>query len=105
MNASLSAIASWPPIGRPHCSRAPDHSRATFRHHLPPAAHRAGNESRPALSVVSAILSPCPSRPTTFSAGTRTSWKRVTLFSRSEEHTSELQSRRDLVCRLLLEKK
>src|SRR5690349_18107629 len=26
-------------------------------------------------------------------------------YSRSEEHTSELQSRRDLVCRLLLEKK
>src|SRR5438874_7622331 len=30
--------------------------------------------------------------------------RRATL-SRSEEHTSELQSRRDLVCRLLLEKK
>src|SRR5438874_7153426 len=28
-----------------------------------------------------------------------------TSTSRSEEHTSELQSRRDLVCRLLLEKK
>src|SRR5690349_21983458 len=27
------------------------------------------------------------------------------LARRSEEHTSELQSRRDLVCRLLLEKK
>src|SRR5438874_8887028 len=27
------------------------------------------------------------------------------MFRRSEEHTSELQSRRDLVCRLLLEKK
>src|SRR5690349_23502936 len=27
------------------------------------------------------------------------------LVLRSEEHTSELQSRRDLVCRLLLEKK
>src|SRR5690349_24390983 len=27
------------------------------------------------------------------------------LAFRSEEHTSELQSRRDLVCRLLLEKK
>src|SRR5690349_21925097 len=27
------------------------------------------------------------------------------LSSRSEEHTSELQSRRELVCRLLLEKK
>src|SRR2546428_1611826 len=29
----------------------------------------------------------------------------VALQSRSEEHTSELQSRSDLVCRLLLEKK
>src|SRR5690349_22527466 len=29
----------------------------------------------------------------------------LTLPFRSEEHTSELQSRRDLVCRLLLEKK
>src|SRR5699024_11321159 len=29
----------------------------------------------------------------------------LTLFLRSEEHTSELQSRFDLVCRLLLEKK
>src|SRR5690349_24049521 len=28
-----------------------------------------------------------------------------TIAERSEEHTSELQSRRDLVCRLLLEKK
>src|SRR5690349_24168783 len=27
------------------------------------------------------------------------------VSTRSEEHTSELQSRRDLVCRLLLEKK
>src|SRR5690349_23190753 len=31
--------------------------------------------------------------------------KRYRRKSRSEEHTSELQSRRDLVCRLLLEKK
>ena len=29
----------------------------------------------------------------------------VNTFSRSEEHTSELQSRSNLVCRLLLEKK
>src|SRR5690349_22122777 len=28
-----------------------------------------------------------------------------TALKRSEEHTSELQSRRDIVCRLLLEKK
>src|SRR5206468_11577458 len=32
------------------------------------------------------------------------SWRRAAR-SRSEEHTSELQSRSDLVCRLLLEKK
>src|SRR5690349_23665429 len=35
-------------------------------------------------------------------------WSRIACTSasvRSEEHTSELQSRRDLVCRLLLEKK
>src|SRR3712207_8499068 len=31
--------------------------------------------------------------------------RRVDLFVRSEEHTSELQSRQYLVCRLLLEKK
>src|SRR5690349_24203920 len=29
----------------------------------------------------------------------------VPIVERSEDHTSELQSRRDLVCRLLLEKK
>src|SRR5690606_41559124 len=29
----------------------------------------------------------------------------VEVFARSEEHTSELQSRENLVCRLLLEKK
>src|SRR5438874_7894863 len=46
---------------------------------------------------------------------TANSWRYVRLHpfaknwlsgtARSEEHTSELQSRRDLVCRLLLEKK
>src|SRR5207249_6999135 len=36
-----------------------------------------------------------------------TCWRRIQVWvnSRSEEHTSELQSRFDLVCRLLLEKK
>src|SRR3989440_1408281 len=40
-----------------------------------------------------------PSRPRKMSR--RKTWS----LSRSEEHTSELQSRSDLVCRLLLEKK
>src|SRR5690349_22195952 len=35
----------------------------------------------------------------------RTKKFRDVALTRSEEHTSELQSRRDLVCRLLLEKK
>src|SRR5437868_10708345 len=36
---------------------------------------------------------------------TARSFRRRSTVSRSEEHTSELQSRFDLVCRLLLEKK
>src|SRR5260221_8769471 len=35
----------------------------------------------------------------------RALWCRVAQRGRSEEHTSELQSHSDLVCRLLLEKK
>src|SRR3712207_8574504 len=36
---------------------------------------------------------------------TRYGWRYFGIDSRSEEHTSELQSRQYLVCRLLLEKK
>src|SRR5258707_4519699 len=42
---------------------------------------------------------PNPIRPAAFASGCRTRSRR------SEEHTSELQSRQYLVCRLLLEKK
>src|SRR5690349_22530904 len=41
----------------------------------------------------------------TSSTGSLPSIKGRSTRGRSEEHTSELQSRRDLVCRLLLEKK
>src|SRR5438874_3402718 len=44
---------------------------------------------------------PTPIAPTRAVARSRSAGSR----RRSEEHTSELQSRRDLVCRLLLEKK
>src|SRR5690625_5947341 len=37
--------------------------------------------------------------------GARNALLRITTIARSEEHTSELQSRGHLVCRLLLEKK
>src|SRR5687768_18168730 len=42
----------------------------------------------------------CPPRRSSDSSAPTESW-----WSRSEEHTSELQSRLHLVCRLLLEKK
>src|SRR2546422_7868401 len=59
-------------------------------HHGPltPASHRA---------VV-------PNVPATSPRG-KSRWLGTTLRIRSEEHTSELQSRLHLVCRLLLEKK
>src|SRR3712207_7723586 len=38
-------------------------------------------------------------------AGAALGWTRGRSMQRSEEHTSELQSRQYLVCRLLLEKK
>src|SRR2546429_4853295 len=48
--------------------------------------------------------SPLRCRPRQQFGGLRTAVRRVHL-ERSEEHTSELQSRLHLVCRLLLEKK
>src|SRR3712207_8064854 len=38
-------------------------------------------------------------------SGNKPEWMVVDVIPRSEEHTSELQSRQYLVCRLLLEKK
>src|SRR2546429_5070297 len=43
-------------------------------------------------------------RPTTSPCSRMTSGSKCTSSRRSEEHTSELQSRLHLVCRLLLEK-
>src|SRR5436190_18560189 len=48
----------------------------------------------------------CPSRPDAGKKPRATTQRRILVgYSRSEEHTSELQSHSDLVCRLLLEKK
>src|SRR5699024_12007259 len=56
---------------------------------------------RPSVDCRSTWCWGTPSR-----APRRAGWQRPTrTFMRSEEHTSELQSRFDLVCRLLLEKK
>src|SRR2546422_7350012 len=54
-------------------------------------------------SMRSSTAAPAASRPGPPNASTLASGSR--RFRRSEEHTSELQSRLHLVCRLLLEKK
>src|SRR5690349_23087892 len=53
-----------------------------------------------ALPIFAQDSVPAPRRRDGHRAAQETSFE-----TRSEEHTSELQSRRDLVCRLLLEKK
>src|SRR5690349_24237609 len=54
---------------------------------------------------LSARYSGASSKSRPISSSTASSISRNSSWRRSEEHTSELQSRRDLVCRLLLEKK
>src|SRR5207302_10534632 len=57
-------------------------------------------------SVISAACCVACESASTFATGVLPRNFRVRCkFSRSEEHTSELQSRENLVCRLLLEKK
>src|SRR5947199_3714188 len=52
------------------------------------------------------VNSPSTSNPSSSAVRSRSVWSRHAWTSwRSEEHTSELQSLRHLVCRLLLEKK
>src|SRR5438874_10614919 len=53
-----------------------------------------------ALLVCNVLNTKCPVNDASIPVCAKKSWR-----ARSEEHTSELQSRRDLVCRLLLEKK
>src|SRR6266496_5179798 len=69
--------------------------------------------SRSVKRPVDSITMSTPRSPQLSCDGSRSAEARIGLPStliedsskRSEEHTSELQSRRDLVCRLLLEKK
>src|SRR3712207_8409649 len=64
--------------------------------------------SRRSCGTARSALRRSPSRPpttATASSPTTSSGRPSTPPGRSEEHTSELQSRQYLVCRLLLEKK
>src|SRR5436305_10556073 len=62
-------------------------------------------QSEPAPNAPAALLTqPGAARVTAAKPTARKPWYAI-LYVRSEEHTSELQSRPHLVCRLLLEKK
>src|SRR5690606_40515557 len=73
-----------------------------------PARYSMISSAPPRYTAPCTAVSPCaltsltPPPPTSYARRHRGAWRRV---SRSEEHTSELQSREKLVCRLLLEKK
>src|SRR5690606_8764919 len=86
-----------------HC-----HSRTTL-----PVSGRKRSASMPIAPAFFSTIWPCwratvmrraPVRPFRSSTG-RSSPRSTACRKRSEEHTSELQSRENLVCRLLLEKK
>src|SRR5690606_40585041 len=74
------------------CSNPVRSSMPAMTDILPPAQHRTCRKS---MSMRWAILG--------FTKVAQSIW--VPMNTRSEEHTSELQSRENLVCRLLLEKK
>ena len=77
MNAMRCAGSSCWPIGLPHWTRWLANSRAIFVAHLHTPAQMAGIAKRPVFSVGQGDLSPKPSRPITFLAGTKTSVYRV----------------------------
>src|SRR5690625_5558386 len=62
-------------------------------------------EDRYSLKPVSSRLGELLGQEVAFATDTVGASARETISGRSEEHTSELQSRGHLVCRLLLEKK
>src|SRR5204862_8019686 len=104
----------------PHSPPPPSHTSTLSLHDALPISSIAmpATSSCARYELLSAPVTPCCSVPIwrkpsscSFSLMTIRQARSCssTAFSksvpRSEEHTSELQSRRDLVCRLLLEKK
>src|SRR3712207_7401866 len=60
---------------------------------------------RPRSGVITRSVQPVPGDTVPSGAATLSTARAAVVPTRSEEHTSELQSRQYLVCRLLLEKK
>src|SRR2546422_3101193 len=80
----------------------------SIRYTLPRGASTARSRLAPSPTCSSSFASPARRRTRRKQIGPTSSWTPIIAtirVSRSEEHTSELQSRLHLVCRLLLEKK
>src|SRR5260370_18914150 len=60
---------------------------------------------RSSSAPVARAVSPSPSSQVTSTTSSASTASALARWTRSEEHTSELQSHLNLVCRLLLEKK
>src|SRR3712207_7108957 len=73
-----------------------------FRSHVAPVRTSSGPAPRPGAMRQATSPAAISVQPVTASG---TAWAASPHPNRSEEHTSELQSRQYLVCRLLLEKK
>src|SRR5690349_22182008 len=88
---AILCVAAWTPAQQSQIS--PDvYNEMKFRY-IGPVGNRA--------TAVAGI----PGNPNIYYVGAASGGIFKSTDARSEEHTSELQSRRDLVCRLLLEKK
>src|SRR5260370_26651700 len=97
------------------CSPACSFRSISFNTHGPPSAYRKLTLSRWISGGAQPLESNCSGKvPAVFSGSVSTMSDslstcsrsmRIDIMLRSEEHTSELQSHLNLVCRLLLEKK
>src|SRR5690606_22029087 len=90
------AIASASSVNTSNVATGPNSSFCTSGDFTEVTSYSAGRKYAPAASSGSSGTPPSTSTPASVAWVARV---------RSEEHTSELQSRENLVCRLLLEKK
>src|SRR5205807_3796533 len=81
------------------------HAFPDFLPQTPHAEDKVLNWCWPRCALLLRVLALVPIKQIVIFRGQLGSFRRYLSFSRSEEHTSELQSPCNLVCRLLLEKK
>src|SRR5438034_7538553 len=89
----------------PNNSRASAPRRASKENTASPATFAPAAFPTATFPLLSKRSPRLPTKPPWSASASSASCGRTAAKSRSEEHTSELQSHSDLVCRLLLEKK